>query len=128
MILIQNQQEGRACDRYCIDIFRLHVASTVMKTYRGSCHCGKIRFEMDTEIDHVRVCDYSICRRRGTLNHRVPQERLRLLTLWSDLVPHQWSSRTARDYFCPVCSILPFGRPSDPTPQELREGVQPFDG
>jgi hypothetical protein len=24
--------------------------------------------------------------------------------------------------------ILPFRRPSDPTPQELREGVEPFDG
>lgn len=99
-----------------------------MKTYRGSCHCGKVRFEIDAAIDHVRVCDCSICRRRGALNHRVPKESLRLLTPWKELVLYQWGSRTARDYFCPVCGILPFRRPSDPTAQELREGVAPFDG
>ena len=30
--------------------------------------------------------------------------------------------------FCATCGILPFRRPSDPTPQELSEGVKPFDG
>jgi hypothetical protein len=50
------------------------------------------------------------------------------LTPWEELALYQWGTRTAKDYFCPTCGILPFRRPSDPTPQELREGVQPFDG
>ena len=100
----------------------------MMTTLVGSCHCGRVRFEVDADIDHVRVCDCSICRRRGALNFRVPKEKLRLLTPWEDLVLYQWGSRTAKDYFCPTCGILPFRRPSDPTPQELREGVVPFDG
>jgi hypothetical protein len=62
------------------------------------------------------------------LNHRVARENLRLLTPWADLVLYQWGSRTAKDFFCPTCGILPFRRPSDPTAQELAEGVQPFDG
>jgi len=99
-----------------------------MKTYLGSCHCGKVRFEVDAEIDHVRACDCSVCRRRGALNHRVAKASLRLLTPWDELAVYQWGSRTARDYFCPVCGILPFRRPSDPTPQELLDGVPPFDG
>ena len=32
------------------------------------------------------------------------------------------------DYFRPTCGILPFRRPSDPTPQELKDGMLPFDG
>ena len=96
--------------------------------HKGSCHCGRVRFEVEAEIDHVRVCDCSICRRRGALNFRVPRENLQLLTAWDDLVLYQWGSRTARDYFCPTCGILPFRRPADPTPAELREGAQPFDG
>ena len=58
----------------------------------------------------------------------MPKENLRLLTPWEELTLYQWATRTAKDYFCPTCGILPFRRPSDPTPQELREGVQPFDG
>jgi hypothetical protein len=99
-----------------------------VKTYQGSCHCGRVRFEVEAEIDHVRVCDCSVCRKRGALNHRVPKERLRLVTPWDDLILYQWGSRTAKDYFCPTCGILPFRRPGDPTPQERRDGVVPFDG
>ena len=50
------------------------------QTYQGSCHCGAVRFEVDAEIDQVRVCDCSICRRRGALLHRVEPEDLRFLT------------------------------------------------
>jgi hypothetical protein len=99
-----------------------------MTTYRGSCHCGRVRFEVDAHIDHVRVCDCSICHRRGALNFRVPKEALRLLTRWEALSLYEWGTKTAKDYFCLVCGILPFRRPSDPTPRELEEGVEPFDG
>lgn len=59
---------------------------------------------------------------------RIPSESLRLLSSWNDLTLYQWGSLTARDYFCRVCGILPFRRPSDPSRQEVSEGVQPFDG
>jgi len=99
-----------------------------MPTHVGSCHCGRVRFEADAEIDHVRSCDCSVCAKRGALTFRVSRDDLRLLTPWDDLSLYQWGSRTAKDYFCKTCGILPFRRPSDPTPQELREGVEPFDG
>jgi len=100
-----------------------------MKTYLGSCHCGKVRFSINANIDHVRVCDCSICLRRGALNFRVEKDNLTLNSAWDDLSLYQWGSRTAKDYFCSVCGILPFRRPSDPTQLELEEGTaQPFDG
>jgi hypothetical protein len=99
-----------------------------MSKYLGSCHCGRVRFEVEATLDHVRSCDCSICRRRGALNHRVPKENLTLLTPWEDLALYQWGSMTAKDFFCPTCGILPFRRPGDPTPAELAEGAKPFDG
>src|SRR5262245_20920499 len=81
------------------------------QTYRGSCHCGKVRFEVDADLDHVRVCDCSMCRRRGGLLHRVPDDALRLLTPIEELSLYQWHTRTAKDYFCPQCGIQPFRRP-----------------
>jgi hypothetical protein len=41
---------------------------------------------------------------------------------------YQWGSYTAKDFFCSTCGILPFRKPSDPTAQELRQAVKPFDG
>jgi hypothetical protein len=81
------------------------------KTYQGSCHCGAVRFEVDADFDHVRVCDCSICRRRGALNYRVEPADFRLLTALDDLALYQFNTHTAKDYFCRVCGILPFRRP-----------------
>ena|SRR6185437_16900155 len=82
-----------------------------MRTYQGSCHCGRVRFEVTATLDDVRACDCSICRRRGALIHRVAPERFRLLTPLDDLATYSWNTHTARDYFCPVCGVLPFRRP-----------------
>jgi hypothetical protein len=99
-----------------------------MQTYRGSCHCGRVRFEVDLELDHVRVCDCSLCRRRGALIHRVAESQLRLHTPLADLTLYQWHTRTAEDYFCPICGILPFRRPRHRTTTEIADGAAPFAG
>jgi|SRR5450830_425608 len=99
-----------------------------MKTFQGSCHCGACRFEVDTDLDHVRSCNCSVCRRRGALIHRVPKSALRLLTPLVNLTVYEWHSRTAKDYFCPHCGIMPFRIPSALTPEELAAGRQPFEG
>jgi len=72
-----------------------------MQTYQGSCHCGRVRFEVDLDLDHVRVCDFSTCRQRGALIHRVEADHFRLLSPLQDLTLYQWHTRTAEDYFCP---------------------------
>ncbi len=66
-----------------------------MRTYSGSCHCGRVRFEIDAELDHVRVCDCSFCAKRGALVHRVPPERFRMLSEWSELSLYEWNTKTA---------------------------------
>ena len=83
---------------------------------------------MDLDLDHVRSCDCSICRRRGALIHRVEADRLRLLTPLEDLTLYQWHTSTAEDYFCPACGILPFRRPRHRTPKETAQGVPEFSG
>ena len=101
----------------------------MLKTYNGSCHCGRTRFEVDLELDHVRVCDCSICRRRGALNHRVPAEAFRLLTPLDVLTVYQWHTGNAKDYFCPKCGILPFRRPRGYLTDEAKaRGDMPFGG
>lgn len=99
-----------------------------MPTYRGSCHCQAVRFEIDAEIDHLRTCDCSVCRRRGALIVRVEEAQFRLLTGIEALMTYRWGSGTATDYICKTCGILPFRKPSRPTAEETQAGMQPFHG
>jgi len=96
--------------------------------YKGSCHCGFVQFEAECDIDHLRVCDCSVCHKRGALIFRIPQDKLILYTPLSEMSCYQWGSHTGADYFCPYCGILPFRKPSAPTREEREKGVQPFDG
>jgi len=55
---------------------------------------------VDLELDHVLVCDCSLCKRRGALIHLVPEDALRLLTPLSALTVYRWHTQTAKDFFC----------------------------
>lgn len=97
------------------------------QTYAGSCHCGAVRFTVTAEIDHVRVCDCSICRRRGGLLFRVDEEQFSLETPLDGLALYQFHTRTAKDYFCKTCGILPFRRPRT-APEQWSVNVRCLEG
>jgi hypothetical protein len=80
-------------------------------TYRGSCHCGRVAFELDAKLDHVVVCSCSLCRRVGALWHGVPDSSLRITAGESELTLYQFKTMTAKHYFCRHCGIHPFSRP-----------------
>ncbi|NSX03672.1 GFA family protein [Cupriavidus gilardii] len=110
--------------------------------YQGSCHCGRIAFEVEGEIEAVLSCNCSICQRRGHLLWFVPRERLRLKTPESDYSTYRFHSMKIAHHFCPVCGCGPFGEAIDPKGQPTAavnarclEGIDldklkviPFDG
>ncbi len=98
------------------------------KTYQGACHCEHVKFEIIADIDHVRICDCSVCQKRGALMHRIPEQNIRFFTPLNELTLYEWETFTGKDYFCPVCGVLPFRRLSALTEVELAEGGIPFDG
>jgi hypothetical protein len=82
-----------------------------MTRYLGSCHCGAIRFEIDTVIDRVTQCNCSVCTKKGILHHRVTPENFRLLGNDATLGTYQFGTRIAKHHFCTVCGIHTFTRP-----------------
>ncbi len=83
-----------------------------MHTYHGSCHCGAVRFEIDTPgIDTVIECNCSICHKKGALFHRVPEDRFRLVAGENALTHYQFNKRIARHFFCRQCGIYAFHHP-----------------
>ncbi len=82
-----------------------------MQTYHGSCHCGRVKFKLDTVIDKVVECNCSICTKKGALHHRVSPQQFTLVEGEAFLSLYQFGSKEASHYFCSHCGIHPFSRP-----------------
>jgi hypothetical protein len=78
-------------------------------TYQGSCHCGKIAFEVEGDIDQLMECNCSHCSRKGYLLWFSPREKFRLKTPESDLATYTFNKRVIQHHFCPICGCAPFG-------------------
>ena len=82
--------------------------------YTGSCHCGRIAFEVEGELGQVMDCNCSICSRKGSLLWFVPREKLVLLTPAEAIATYGFGDKTIQHHFCPTCGIHPFGEGVDP--------------
>ena len=78
--------------------------------YLGSCHCGAVRFEIETDFPELTMCDCSICRRKNALMVKVHESRFRLLAGEAELAQYQFHTRTALHFFCRTCGVYPFHR------------------
>jgi hypothetical protein len=83
--------------------------------YKGSCHCGRIAFEVDGTIDGALSCNCSMCQRRGSLLWFVPYEKLRLLSQDECANTYTFNKHVIKHRFCPNCGIHPYGEGVDPS-------------
>jgi hypothetical protein len=86
---------------------------TAMK-HKGSCHCGRIAFEVEGSPEQAMACNCSICQRKGSLLWFVPRSALRLLTAEDAMSTYLFNKHLINHRFCPVCGIHPFGEGADP--------------
>lgn len=82
--------------------------------HQGSCHCGRIAFELDGEITEVVDCNCSLCRRRGGLLWFGPREALVLKTPESDVSTYTFHKHHIQHHFCANCGIAPYGEADHP--------------
>ena len=82
--------------------------------YQGSCHCGRVKFEVEGEINGAMACNCSMCQRKGSLLWFVQREKLHLLTPENDANTYMFNKHVIKHRFCPVCGIHPYGEGKDP--------------
>jgi len=81
-----------------------------LQKYQGSCHCGTVRFEIETDFPELTMCDCSICKRKNALMVKVPESNFKLLSGGENIAEYQFHTKVAIHYFCKVCGIYPFHR------------------
>ena len=88
------------------------------KTYSGSCHCGKVRFEATTDLKRVVQCNCSICARLGYMLTFMPPEQFKLLSGEGDLKDYQFNKKNIHHLFCKDCGVGSFSRGFSPNGEQ----------
>lgn len=82
--------------------------------YTGSCHCGKVAFEVEGDLKQVIDCNCSICEKKGALLWFVPRAQLKMLTPDENLKRYTFGKGAINHCFCPACGIHPLGEGAAP--------------
>ena len=78
-------------------------------TFRGSCHCGAVRFEVEAPAElELFECNCSICSRFGYLHLIVPASQFRLLSGDDSLTSYRFNTGVANHLFCRTCGVKAF--------------------
>ena len=81
-----------------------------LQTFQGACHCGAVRFQIETDFPELTMCDCSICKKKNALMVKVHESKFKLLAGEDALTEYQFHTKTASHYFCKICGIYPFHR------------------
>jgi hypothetical protein len=88
--------------------------------HQGSCHCGKIAFEVEGDFDTAIDCNCSLCRRRGSLLAFVGVPAFTLKTPEADLKTYTFNSHKLQHHFCGTCGTAPFSEGVKPDGTPMR--------
>ena len=101
--------------------------------YTGSCHCGKVRYEVTMELGEPITCNCSICARKGHFLQFVGEEQFKLLSGEDALTDYQFNRKVVHHLFCKHCGVSSFTWGTGPNGQKMYsincrclEGVDPY--
>jgi hypothetical protein len=78
----------------------------MLKTYKGSCHCGAVRFEADLDLTQPTFrCNCSICRRTRQWAAVAMPDRFRLLSGEGGLVEYLFNRKKNQHFFCQMYGV-----------------------
>lgn len=87
---------------------------TEMKLRTGGCHCGAVRYEVETDLTRLVSCNCSICAKTGSILTFVPDSKFSLKSGEDALTDYTFNKHVIHHLFCSTCGIRSFARGKGP--------------
>ena len=83
--------------------------------YEVKCHCGKVKLNIESDLNIIKQCNCSICKRKNAKMNILPKEAIISISGEENLSVYQFGTNIAKHYFCKNCGIYTHHqRKSDP--------------
>ncbi|MBM6595938.1 GFA family protein [Microvirga pudoricolor] len=83
--------------------------------HQGSCHCGAVTFEVETDLEQVIACNCSHCGRKGLWLAFTPRGAMTITSGEDNLATYTFNTHTIQHRFCKTCGVQPFGEGKAPS-------------
>ena len=84
-----------------------------MKTYKGSCHCGAVTYDVTGEFTEARRCNCSHCKRKGFLLGFVPVDSFTLKSGAEAQTTYHFNKHLIDHTFCKTCGVQSYAYGGD---------------
>ncbi len=73
--------------------------------YAGSCHCGKVTYQVDIDLAHLITCNCSMCSRTGSIMAFVASSNFELVSGDADLHDYQFNKNGSITCSAPIAAF-----------------------
>lgn len=80
----------------------------MLESREGGCHCGRVRFRAQVDLDLMSQCSCTICTKKGIMHLAVHPDDFQLLRGKDTLTVYTFGSGVAQHAFCSHCGMHGF--------------------
>jgi hypothetical protein len=99
----------------------------MLEQREGGCHCGRVRFRAQVDLDLLSQCNCSVCTKKGILHLPTALEHFELLRGKHALTVYAFGTGVAQHTFCSQCGMHAFYVPRS-QPDRITVNARCLDG